>query len=127
MVRVRVEDDARGFLTIKSAESGLSRHEFEFPLKLADAETLIEFRQGGELRKTRFLAPHAGRRWEVDVYCGDNAGLVIAEIELASEDETVDLPPWIGREVTGDAQYYAARLARHPYASWPENEQRPSG
>jgi adenylate cyclase len=127
VVRVRIEDDARASLTIKSAESGLSRHEFEFPLKLADAETLIDLRQGSVLSKTRFHAPHAGRTWEVDVYSGDNAGLVVAEIELAGEDEAVELPPWLGREVTGAARYYAARLAHHPYASWSESERRQSG
>ena len=63
------------------------------------------------LQKTRFRAPHAGRTWEVDVYSGDNAGLVIAEIELESETATVELPPWVGREVTGEQRYYAARLA----------------
>ncbi|MGH6922378.1 MAG: CYTH domain-containing protein [Propylenella sp.] len=127
VVRVRIEDDARGVLTIKSAESGLSRHEYEFPLKVADDETLIALRQGSVLTKTRFHAPHAGRTWEVDVYFGDNAGLVIAEIELAAEDEAVELPAWLGREVTGAAQYYAARLAHRPYTSWSESERGKSG
>jgi adenylate cyclase len=127
VVRVRIEDDARGFLTVKSAKAGLSRAEIECPLKLTEAETLIELRQGSVLRKTRFHTAHAGRIWEVDVYCGENAGLVTAEIELASEEETVELPPWLGQEVTGTARYYAARLARHPYASWSEAERRQSG
>ena len=122
VVRVRIEDDSRGILTIKSAAPGLSREEFELPLKLEDAELLIELRQGSLLHKTRFRAPHQGHTWEVDIYAGDNDGLVIAEIELSSEDEEVEIPPWLGREVTGAAPYYAARLARHPYASWSEAE-----
>lgn len=122
VVRVRIEDGARSVLTIKSAESGISRHEFEFPLKVADAEVLIALCEGSVLDKTRFHAPHAGRTWEVDVYSGDNAGLVIAEIELQSEEEAVELPPWLGREVTASARYYAARLARRPYAAWSDRE-----
>lgn len=124
VVRVRIEDDRRGYLTIKSAVAGLSRTEIECPLKVADAETLIELRQGGVLQKTRFHARHAGRIWEVDVYAGENAGLVTAEIELASDDDAVELPPWIGDEVTGTAAYYSARLARHPYGAWSETERR---
>jgi adenylate cyclase len=118
IVRVRIEDDARGFLTIKSAESGLSRLELEYALPLSDAETLIGLRQGSVLRKTRFLTRHEGRPWEVDVYFGDNEGLVLAEVELSSEKEAVELPSWVGREVTDSAQYYAARLAHRPYAVW---------
>ena len=89
-------------------------------MPLADAEALTELRQGSVLQKTRFRAPHGGRTWEVDVYAGDNAGLVIAEIELESEAAAVKLPPWFGREVTGEARYYAARLAEQPFRSWPE-------
>jgi adenylate cyclase len=122
VVRLRIEDDARSVLTIKSAESGLSRQEFEFPVDLHDAEALVALRQGSVLLKTRFRARHAGATWEVDVYSGDNAGLVIAEIELEIEDQALDLPPWVGREVTGSARYYAAHLARRPFASWTETE-----
>lgn len=127
VVRVRIEDNARGVLTIKSAKPGLSRQEFELPLDVADAEALLELCQGSLLHKTRFHAPHEGRTWEVDIYAGDNAGLAIAEIELASEEEAVTIPPWVGREVTGAASYYAARLARHPYLSWSEAERGEGG
>ena len=120
-VRVRIVDGAAAVITIKSAEPGLSRGEFEYPVPLADAEALTELRQGSVLQKTRFHAPHAGRTWEVDVYSGDNSGLVIAEIELESEATTIELPPWVGREVTGEARYYASRLAAKPFRSWPEN------
>jgi adenylate cyclase len=122
VVRVRIEDDIRGFLTVKSAEPGLSRVEFEYVLPLPDAEMLLELRQGSVVWKTRFLAPHGGRSWEVDVYAGDNQGLVIAEIELASEEEQVELPSWVGEEVTESAQYYAARLAQRPFSSWSADE-----
>ena len=119
VVRIRIEDESRGVLTIKSAEPGLSRQEFEYEIPLDDAEALMALRRGSLLEKTRFYVPHAGRRWEVDVYGGDNEGLVIAEVELESEDAGVELPPWLGREVTGERRYYAARLSRQPYLSWP--------
>lgn len=121
-VRVRISDGKNAVITIKSAKPGLSRSEFEFPVPVADAEALTELRQGGLLQKTRFLSPHAGRTWEVDVYAGDNAGLVIAEIEIESETAKVDLPTWLGREVTGERRFYAGQLAQRPFRSWPEAE-----
>jgi adenylate cyclase len=123
-IRVRIVDDSNALITIKGARAGLSRQEFEYPLPLEDARALSELRQGSVVEKTRFLAPHAGRIWEVDVYSGDNAGLVIAEIELESETAAVELPPWIGREVTSEARYYAARLAARPFRSWSDAETR---
>jgi adenylate cyclase len=122
-IRVRIIDDDRAVLTIKSAEAGLSRKEFEYPLPAGDAEELIELRQGLVLEKTRFHIWHAGCIWEVDVYAGENSGLVTAEIELASEDAAVELPPWLGDEVTGERRYYAARLAVRPFRSWPEGRE----
>lgn len=127
VVRVRIEDDRRGFLTVKSAAPGMTRTEIECPLQVGEAETLIALRQGSVLDKTRFHTRHAGRLWEVDIYSGDNDGLVVAETEMASEDETVELPPWLGEEVTGTHRYYAARLARRPYAAWSETERRSEG
>jgi len=121
-IRVRIIDDAAAVITIKSARSGLSRQEFEYSLPLADAEELAELRQGRELRKTRFRAQAAGLCWEVDVYEADNAGLVLAEVELESETATVDIPPWVGREVTGEQRYYAAKLARHPFCAWSDTD-----
>jgi adenylate cyclase len=117
-IRVRIEDDTRAFLTIKSAAAGMTRQEFEYPLPLADAEALLDLREGSTVEKTRFLVAHAGRHWEVDLYGGENEGLTIAEIELASEDAAVDLPPWLGREVTGERRYYASALARQPFRNW---------
>lgn len=118
VVRLRVVDGAEAFLTIKSAEAGLSRAEFEYPVPVADAQALMALRHGSMLAKTRFNVPYAGRVWEVDVYSGENEGLLIAEIELESGTERVKLPPWLGREVTGEARYYASRLAREPFRSW---------
>lgn len=118
VVRVRVMEGGEAFLTIKSAEPGLSRSEFEYGLPVADAQALIELRQGPVLEKTRFEVAHAGQRWEIDVYSGDNDGLVVAEIELERESTAVVLPSWVGREVTGEARYYAAELARNPFWAW---------
>ncbi len=118
VVRVRIETSGRGFLTIKSAVAGMSRDEFEYTVPVADAEALIGLRRGSLVEKVRFRVAHGGRTWEVDVYSGENEGLVLAEIELGSEADTVDLPPWAGREVTGDRRYYASTLARSPFCSW---------
>ena len=118
-VRVRTEDDAKGVLTIKSANPGLSRAEYEYALPFAEARDLFQLRQGSVVEKVRFTVPYADRLWEVDVYSGDNEGLIVAEIELESEADAVERPAWVGREVTGDARYYAARLARAPFRDWP--------
>ena len=122
VVRIRMDGGSQGFLTIKSAVAGLSRDEFEYLIPVADAEALVRLRHGSVVDKTRFTVPHGGRQWEVDVYAGDNAGLVVAEIELDSETELVDLPPWVGPEVTGEARYYASRLALAPFRFWPDAE-----
>jgi len=94
---------------------------------LADAEALTKLRQGSELSKTRFRAFFAGRTWEVDVYSGENAGLVVAEIELEKGEAAVKLPPWLGREVTGERRFYAAQLSQRPYRSWPSTERQGGG
>jgi adenylate cyclase len=119
-VRVRIEDEARAVLTIKSADSGLTRQEFEYAIPLADAVALLALRQGSVVEKTRYHVPHAGRHWEVDLYAGDNDGLVLAEVEIESEAAAVELPPWLGREVSGEARYYASSLARRPFSAWPD-------
>jgi adenylate cyclase len=121
-IRVRIIDNADAVITIKSARSGLYRQEFEYPVPLPDAEKLAELRQGSELQKTRFRAWYAGRCWEIDVYDGDNAGLVLAEVELESETASVEIPPWVGREVTGEQRYYAAKLAAHPFSAWSDTK-----
>lgn len=123
-VRVRTMDNATAFLTVKSAVPALCRAEYEYSVPVADAEEMFALRAGSIVEKTRFPVPHAGHRWDVDVYAGENEGLVVAEVELRGEEEPVDLPPWIGREITGDARYYAAALARSPFRAWGDSAPR---
>jgi adenylate cyclase len=87
-----------------------------------EAEALIALRHGSVIEKDRYLVPHLGKTWEVDVFGGENAGLVIAEVELRDEDERVVLPTWVGLEVTGRAPYYNSSLAVHPFTAWPQEE-----
>ena len=119
VVRVRLRD-GRGYLTVKggSTADGLSRIEWEREIPAADAELLLRLCEPGVIDKTRHLVPLGAHVVEVDVFHGDNAGLVLAEIELRSETDAVALPPWLGREVTGDERYYNAYLSRHPYRTW---------
>jgi adenylate cyclase len=121
-IRIRIEEGARAVLTIKSAESGLSRVEFEYSVPVDDAEALTKLRQGSVLDKTRYRTAYGGRVWEVDVYAGENEGLTVAEVELGSESESIDLPAWLGREVTDSPRYYAAKLAQHPFRIWTDAE-----
>lgn len=118
-VRVRISNN-QGFLTIKGPtnQRGWSRYEFEQPLLLHDAEELLQLCMPGLIDKIRYEVPYGGLLWEVDVFGGDNEGLVVAELELASEDDVFDCPEWVGDEVTGDTRYYNAMLAKHPYAAW---------
>jgi adenylate cyclase len=124
-IRVRVKDDRSATLTIKSRSAKLRRLELEYPLPLADAETLIGLRRGAVVEKTRHIVPYAGATWEVDVFAGENAGLIVAEVELPHEDVRPELPPFVGAEVTGRAEYYNSGLAAHPYGSW--GTQAPAG
>lgn len=118
-VRVRIRGE-RGYLTIKGAgnDSGLSRYEWEREIPLAEAEELLALCEPGVIDKTRHLVLVGGHVYEVDEFHGDNAGLVVAEIELAGEAETFEKPAWLGREVTGEVAYYNAMLMRRPYSTW---------
>lgn len=120
-VRVRIQGDA-AFLNLKSRELGRSRQEFEYPIPPEDARALLALCVGGVIDKRRHLVRHEGHLWEVDEFLGDNAGLVVAEIELSSHDEAFALPSWAGREVTDEARYYNLALASRPYASWRTDE-----
>lgn len=116
-VRVRIEgDEAR--LNIKSRELGASRQEFDYRIPLADAQALIALCVGGVVQKRRHLVAHGAHLWEIDEFIGDNAGLVVAEVELDAEDESIAMPDWIGAEVTHLPRYYNLNLASHPYARW---------
>ncbi|WP_448602375.1 CYTH domain-containing protein [Thermoleptolyngbya sp.] len=117
-VRVRIAG-TQGFLTIKGATEGLSRREFEYEIPLADAEELLDTLCDRPLiEKTRYTIPYAGLLWEVDEFWGDNDGLIVAEVELSSPDQTVQLPDWIGEEVSHDPRYFNAALVQHPYRQW---------
>ena len=116
-VRVRIRED-EAFLTIKSAtnERGWSRYEFEQPIPMKDAEELMKLCLPGLIDKVRHYVKVGSHTWEVDVFHGENEGLIVAEIELETEDETFELPEWIGREVSGEQKYYNMMLAKHPYS-----------
>src|SRR5512134_1367255 len=111
-VRVRVAGE-RAFLTIKSPAAAGARDEYEYPIPVADAEEMLsKLAAGGIVEKTRHRVPFAGRTWEVDEFAGENAPLVLAEVELERIGELVALPPWVGREVTDDPNYTNAALAQ---------------
>ena len=120
-VRVRIAGDA-AFLNLKSRELGHTRQEFDYQVPVDDARALLALCVGGAIDKRRHLVRHAGHLWEVDEFLGDNAGLVVAEIELASADEAFERPPWLGREATDAARYYNLALASRPYSQWSEGE-----
>jgi adenylate cyclase len=119
---VRVRSGAgKAFLTIKGLTVNSTRPEYEYPIPPPDAEELLDTLCLKPLiEKTRYIVEHAGLRWEVDEFGGVNAGLVIAEVELASPDQRIELPYWVGAEVTDDPRYYNASLIAHPYAMWGE-------
>ncbi|TWG94551.1 adenylate cyclase [Luteimonas sp. J16] len=125
-IRVRIQGD-EAFLNIKSREIGRSRQEFDYPVPVDEARALLALCVGGVIDKRRHLVRHEGHVWEVDEFLGDNAGLVVAEIELGSPDEAFALPPWAGREVTDEPRYYNLALASHPYARWSADERRGPG
>jgi len=116
-VRVRIAG-AEAFLNIKSREAGHTRQEFDYPIPLEDGRALLALCTGGTIDKRRHLVHHAGHLWEVDEFLGDNAGLVVAEVELGAADEAFERPPWLGEEVTDQARYYNLALASHPFNRW---------
>ena len=118
-VRVRIEG-ALARLNIKSRELGASRQEFDYLIPMDDARALLALCVGGKIDKRRHLLQHAGHLWEVDEFLGDNAGLVVAEIELEREDEVFERPPWLGAEATLATRYYNLALASRPYSQWTE-------
>jgi adenylate cyclase len=117
-VRVRIAGP-QAFLTIKGATTGASRAEFEYPVPVDDAQQLLALSDGPVVEKVRHLCVVEGMTWEVDEFLGANAGLVVAEIELTSEDQAFVQPAWLGAEVTGDARYVNANLAVRPFTTWP--------
>lgn len=122
-VRVRVGGQ-RGWLSVKGRVVGMSRPEYEYEIPLAEAnEMLAGFCAEGCLEKIRHWLPAGEREWEIDEFLGANAGLVVAELEIESEDAEFERPAWLGREVTDDVRYYNASLAQRPYGNWPGGDE----
>jgi adenylate cyclase len=118
VVRVRVVS-AEAYLTLKGENIGLTRTEFEYPIPVSDANEIIsELCNGPIIEKTRYLLKYSKHTWEVDIFHGENHGLVIAEIELTSENEEFDLPPWLGEEVSDDIKYFNSNLLENPFKNW---------
>ena len=121
-VRVRRIGD-HAFLTIKSKVSGVRRSEFEYPLPVADADQMLDqLCRKPIIDKVRYRIPTGALHWEIDDFFGQNAGLVIAEIELKSEGDEFERPSWLGREVTGMKRFYNSSLTQHPYSTWPKED-----
>lgn len=122
-VRVRISDE-KAWLTIKgpSTNGGLTRYEWEREISLKEALELIQLSEGATIEKRRHIVEYEGHTFEVDEFEGENAGLIIAEVELQSEDEEFEHPEWLGREVTGIKRYYNSHLRAHPYREWSDEE-----
>jgi adenylate cyclase len=117
-VRVRIEGE-RAVITVKGKSVGASRGEWEYPIPVPDAAELLDgLCEQPLVEKIRHRIPLGGHVWEVDEFLGQNAGLVVAEIELGSEDEAFEKPDWVGQEVTGEKRYYNSQLIRNPYSAW---------
>ena len=116
-VRVRTMED-KAYLTIKGIVIGASRMEFEYEVPLEDAAEMLEICEKPLIEKTRYKVQEGGFVWEVDEFLKENNGLIVAEVELESEDQAFFKPDWVGEEVTGDPRYYNSNLIKNPYAKW---------
>ena len=116
-VRVRTYGD-KGVITIKGKTNNLTRKEFEYAIPLTEALQMLEIAEKPLIEKTRFIVINNGNTWEIDVFEGMNNGLLVAEIELESENEKFEIPEWIGQEVSTDPKYYNACLIKHPFTAW---------
>lgn len=117
-VRVRVAG-GQGFLNIKSGTLGIRRSEYEYPIPQAEAEEILDaLCEKPLLEKTRHFVRHGQHVWEIDEFAGDNAGLIVAEVELSRPDEPFARPDWLGEDVSHDIRYYNSQLVRHPYKTW---------
>ncbi|MBF8456919.1 CYTH domain-containing protein [Kaistella sp. G5-32] len=116
-IRVRQTSD-KGFLTIKGISVGATRAEYEYEIPCVEAKELLDQFAVSELSKVRYKIPVENHIWEVDVFSGQNEGLIVAEIELGSEDEKFNIPDWIGQEVTGEDKYYNSNLTLLPFKNW---------
>jgi adenylate cyclase len=117
-IRIRVVDD-KANINIKSATLDITRQEYEYPIPLAEANEMLDtLCEGPLIEKTRYHVHHEKHLWEIDVFSGDNQGLIVAEVELGSADEDFERPNWLGEEVSDDARYYNVCLVKHPYKDW---------
>ena len=116
-VRIRVADK-QAFITIKGLTVGAKRAEYEYPIPLSDGEAMLKLCEPPLIEKKRRIVEYSGLKWEIDEFLGDNAGLVIAEVELTSQSQQIDLPDWIGQEVTDDPRYFNSNLTIAPYTTW---------
>ena len=117
--RIRIQND-KANINIKSATLDITRTEFEYSIPVDDARLMLDdLCIKPVIEKTRFTVEHMNHTWEIDVFSGDNEGLIVAEIELSSPDEAFEKPSWIGEEVSNDARYYNACLVNNPYKNWP--------
>ena len=116
-VRVRIER-GRAILGLKSAQKGITRSEYEYEIPLAEGKQILDTLCGLVIEKTRYRIDHAGHVWEVDVFHGENEGLITAEVELASEDEQVELPDWVADDVSLDTRYRVSHLSHNPWPKW---------
>jgi CYTH domain-containing protein len=116
-VRVRAIED-KGYLTIKGISIGASRLEFEYEIPRQDADALLDICEKPLIEKNRYKVENGGFVWEVDEFFGENQGLIVAELELESEDQYFPKPDWIGEEVTGDPRYFNSNLIKNPYSKW---------
>jgi len=118
-VRVRIKGD-KGFITIKGigSASGASRYEWEKEIPVQEVEELLKICEPGVIDKTRYLVKAGNHTFEVDEFYGENQGLVVAEVELGSEDEEFEKPGWLGEEVTGDVKYFNSMLMKNPFTKW---------
>ena len=123
-VRVRVAGN-EAWLNIKAGGLVASRQEYEYAVPVGEARELLALAEGPLIEKTRHFVEHGGSTWEIDEFHGDNLGLVVAELELDSEDATFARPPWLGVEVTQHRRYYNVCLVTHPYRAWNETERNP--
>ena len=116
--RIRIQGD-KANINIKSATLGITRTEFEYTIPVVDAQLMIDnLCVKPVIEKIRYIVKHIQHIWEIDVFSGDNEGLIVAEIELSSPDEAFEKPPWLGKEVSNDARYYNVCLVKNPYKTW---------
>ena len=119
-VRVRIAGDG-AMLTVKGLTTGASREEYEYIIPVQDAKSMLKLCDSPIVEKNRRIIVHGGMNWEIDEFLGDNGGLVVAEIELQSEDQEIATPTWVGREITHDHRYFNSSLSANPFSTWADS------